>query len=252
MSATIANRVVAAGRRLCRDTAALRFGQPVTHVYNPLVYARKTYEAYVRTYAASRKRVLFLGMNPGPFGMAQTGVPFGDVDHVRDFLAIEGSVARPDPEHPRRPIRGFACARREVSGARLWGAVAAHFGRPRRFFASHFVANYCPLVFLEESGRNRTPDKLRNSEAEPLFVACDRHLRRLVDLLEPRWVVAIGVFAEARARSALGEREVSIGRIAHPSPANPRAQRGWARLARGELEKLGVCGGRSRRGRRST
>ncbi len=250
MSATIADRVVAAGRRLRREVATLRFGQPITHVYNPLAYARRPYEAYVRTYAGSRKRVLFLGMNPGPYGMAQTGVPFGDVDHVRGFLAIEAPVSRPEPEHPRRPVQGFGCPRSEVSGSRLWGAVAAHFERPQRFFAGHFVSNYCPLVFLEASGRNRTPDKIRATEARPLFAACDRHLRRLVELLEPRWVVAIGAFAETRARAALESRGVAIGRITHPSPANPRAQRGWGRLARAELEELGVCrapGSRPRR-----
>jgi single-strand selective monofunctional uracil DNA glycosylase len=241
MSATLADGVVAAGRRLRRDIAGLRFGRPVTHVYNPLAYARGPYEAYVRRYAASPKRVLFLGMNPGPFGMAQTGVPFGDVDHVRDFLAIQGPVARPEPEHPRRPVQGFACPRSEVSGARLWGAVAAHFRSPGRFFAAHFVANYCPLLFLEESGRNRTPDKLRAGESEPLFAACDRHLRRVVELLAPCWVVGIGVFAEARARAALGDRDLCIGRVAHPSPANPRAQRGWAHAVRRDLEELGVC-----------
>ena len=35
------------------------------------------------------KRVVFLGMNPGPFGMAQVGVPFGEVAAVRDWLRID-------------------------------------------------------------------------------------------------------------------------------------------------------------------
>jgi single-strand selective monofunctional uracil DNA glycosylase len=249
MSTTIAHRVVAAARSLSRDVAPLHFGRPVTHVYNPLAYARAAHECYLRTYAAAPLRVLFLGMNPGPFGMAQTGVPFGDVESVRGFLGIEAEVARPPREHPRRPVLGFACPRREVSGTRLWGAVAERYGRPRRFFAHHFVANYCPLVFLEASGRNRTPDKLPAREGEALFAACDRHLRRLVKLLEPRWVVGIGAFAEARARAALPEA-VAVGRILHPSPANPRAQRGWAATVTRELESLGVCR-RGRKGGRS-
>jgi single-strand selective monofunctional uracil DNA glycosylase len=244
MSATIADRVVAAARRLSRDVAPLRFGRPVSHVYNPLVYARAPHERYLRSYATGPVRVLFLGMNPGPFGMAQTGVPFGDVASVRDFLGIEAPVARPPREHPRRPVLGFACPRGEVSGGRLWGAVEARYGRARRFFAHHFVANYCPLLFLEPSGRNRTPDKLPAREGEPLFAACDRHLRRLVAVLEPRWVVGLGAFAELRARTALADR-VAVGRILHPSPANPRAQRGWAAAVARELEVLGVC----RRGR---
>jgi single-strand selective monofunctional uracil DNA glycosylase len=245
-SGRVAAGLGAAARRLCRDIAPLRFGAPVTHVYNPLEYARKPHQAYLRRYGASRKRVLYLGMNPGPFGMAQTGVPFGNVADVRDWLGIQGPISKPPREHPRRPVLGFECPRSEVSGARLWGAIARNFDRPEQFFSEHFVANYCPLAFLESSGRNVTPDKLRAAEREPLFQACDRHLRRMADLLEPEWVVGIGAFAEARAAEALGDR-VRIGRILHPSPANPRAQRDWEGAAKRELAEIGVCDVRRRR-----
>jgi single-strand selective monofunctional uracil DNA glycosylase len=180
-------------------------------------------------------------MNPGPFGMAQTGVPFGDVAQVRDWLGIEENVGRPPTEHPKRPVQGFACTRTEVSGTRLWGAVAEHFGRPERFFADRYVANYCPLVFIEATGRNRTPDKLPRGERAALFAACDTHLIRLVEIFQPQWVVGIGAFAEQRAVEALGDCDVRIGRILHPSPASPRANRGWAKCARSELEALGIC-----------
>src|SRR6267378_7882249 len=165
-----------AARRLSRDVAVLRFAAPVSRVYDPLDYARRPHAAYLDAYAGSRKRVVFLGMNPGPFGMAQTGVPFGDVCAVRDFLRIQAPVGRPGSEHPKRPVHGFACVRSEVSGTRLWGAIRARFGTAARFFADHFVANYCPLLFLEESGRNRTPDKLPAAERDALYRACDRHL----------------------------------------------------------------------------
>jgi single-strand selective monofunctional uracil DNA glycosylase len=192
MPATCSRALRAAARRLSRDVAALRFAAPVARVYDPLDYARRPHAAYLDAYASSRKRVVFLGMNPGPFGMAQTGVPFGDVAQVRSFLGIEAPVGRPSPEHPKRPVHGFACARSEVSGTRLWGAIAAHYGSAARFFADHFVANYCPLLFLEASGRNRTPDKLPAAEREALYRACDRHLLRLVEVLEPSWVVGVG------------------------------------------------------------
>jgi len=242
LAADIAAKAGAAGRKLCRELAGLRFGVPVSHVYNPLEYARKPYSAYLRRFANDSKRAIFLGMNPGPFGMAQTGVPFGDVESVRDWLGICANVARPANEHPKRPVQGFACSRREVSGTRLWGAVAGQFGTPDRFFRHYFVANYCPLIFLEHGGRNRTPDKLPRREREPLFRACDRHLRRLTDLLEPEWVVGIGAFAEQRAREALSDRGVRFGRVLHPSPANPRAQRDWSGSARAELVAMGLCG----------
>jgi single-strand selective monofunctional uracil DNA glycosylase len=233
-----AKELLAAARQLRRELSGLRFGAPVSHVYDPLDYARRGYEAYVGSFGGGPKRVLFLGMNPGPFGMAQTGVPFGDVPMVRDWLGIEVSIGKPALEHPKRPVQGFACARSEVSGTRLWGAFAARFGSPERFFAEHFVANYCPLAFIEASGRNRTPDKLPERERAPLLAACDAHLRRVVAALEPEWVIGIGGFAEARARAALPDAR--IGRITHPSPANPSAQRDWAGLARRELVRQKV------------
>ncbi len=244
MRGKIASKVRATTRALCRQLADLRFADPVTHVYNPLEYARRPHNAYILSYADDLKRVIFLGMNPGPFGMAQTGIPFGDVAAVRDWLGIEEPVGRPASEHPKRPVRGFDCPRSEVSGSRLWGAIAAHYGRPEKFFESRFITNYCPLVFIESSGRNRTPDKLPAIEREPLFNCCDAYLRRLVEIFKAEWVIGIGAFAEQRAREALAKREVRIGRILHPSPANPRANNDWSGSARAELEALGLCGRR--------
>ena len=179
-------------------------------------------------------------MNPGPFGMAQTGVPFGEVRLVRDWLGIETEVGKPAREHPKRPIEGFACARSEVSGARLWGALSERYGDPNRFFAERFIANYCPLVFMEASGKNRTPDKLPPREREPLYAACDAHLGALVRALEPEWVIGVGKFAEERAQSALAGSRVQIGTILHPSPASPLANRGWADQADQQLMQLGL------------
>ena len=232
--------LIAAARRLRAETSRLRFRAPVTHVYNPLVYAWTPYEAYLRKFSTTRKRVIFLGMNPGPFGMVQTGVPFGEVAAVRDWLKIECPVGKPGPEHPQRPVRGFACTRSEVSGRRLWALFAERFGTPRRFFAGHIVMNYCPLAFLEGRGRNRTPDKLPPSEKSALFAACDRHLRTVVAALQPEWLVGIGGFATKRAEYVFQHGQVKIGRILHPSPASPAANRDWKRLAARQLKELGV------------
>jgi len=218
----------------------LRFGPPVTHVYNPLVYARRPYDLYWERCGAAPKEVVLLGMNPGPFGMAQTGVPFGEVGLVREWLGIEAAVGKPEVENPKRPVEGFACRRSEVSGRRLWGWARERFGSAEAFFGRFFVANYCPLLFLEEGGRNRTPDKLPAAEATPLYAACDRALRATVAHLRPRLVVGVGKFAEDRARQALAGLDVAVGRITHPSPANPKANRGWQPLVETELAALGV------------
>ena len=225
---------------LLADLAGLRFAPPVAEVYNPLVYARRPWDAYCRRFGRTRGRVLLLGMNPGPWGMAQTGVPFGEITAVRDWMGIEAQVDRPAREHPKRPILGFACERSEVSGRRLWGWAAGVFGPPENFFARFFVANYSPLVFMADTGRNITPDKLPRPEREPLFAACDLALRRSVAMLEPARVVGVGRFAEDRARAALDRLPVRVGRMLHPSPASPTANRGWAAQAERDLAALGV------------
>jgi single-strand selective monofunctional uracil DNA glycosylase len=230
-----------ASDELCRDLARLRFGEPVTHVYNPLVYARASWAEYLRRYGQGPKRAVFVGMNPGPWGMAQTGVPFGDAGLCRGWLGIEAPIGRPDPEHPKRPIMGLECHRSEVSGTRVWGLVRELFGTPEAFFRDHFIANYCPYCFMEESGRNRTPDKLRVDERGPLFEACDRHLVRVVEALAPQFVIGIGAFAADRAKRALEGRAITIGQVLHPSPASPRANDGWAGKVKRELRELGVC-----------
>lgn len=236
----ISDEMLVAARRLSDEVGAMRFAPPVTHVYNPLVYAWAAHRMYIEKYGATRKQVVLLGMNPGPFGMAQTGVPFGEVARVRDFLKLgEPRIDRPPLEHPGRPITGFACTRSEVSGARVWGLVEARWGTAEAFFADHYVANYCPLLFMEASGKNRTPDKLTSGERTALSAACDAHLRRIVELLAPRWVIGVGQYAEQQARAALGD-SVRIGRILHPSPASPAANLGWERLAAAELTALGI------------
>ena len=232
--------LVAVSRALARQVARLTFAEPVAYVYNPLKYARGLHEAYLARFGSGTKDVVLLGMNPGPFGMAQTGVPFGDVAMVRDFLGLAGDVHRPDREHPKRKIEGLACPRSEVSGTRLWGWAQAEFGAAARFFESFFVANYCPLVFMEASARNLTPDKLPVREQAALFAACDEALRETVTILRPRFVVGVGVFAAARARLALSGADVAVGSILHPSPASPIANRGWAEQARRQLVEIGV------------
>ena len=238
---------------LARRVDGLEFSSPVAHVYNPLRYAREGFFGYLERYAAAprrgasaktpRGRSLFLGMNPGPWGMAQTGVPFGTVSNARDWLGLGGARSeRPDGEHPKRPVLGFECPREEVSGSRFWGWAQERFGTPESFFASHFVLNYCPLLFLDRGGRNLTPDKLRADERGPLLEACDEAVSRFVEAERPVRIVGIGVFAEQCARrivEGLG-LDTAVGRVLHPSPASPLANRGWAEAATRQLREQGI------------
>lgn len=245
MSATV---LLDRARALSRALAQLRFPAPVAHVYDPHVYAWAPYEAYVNHYGASGKRVVLLGMNPGPFGMMQTGVPFGEIAAVRDWMGIRARVDKPAHEHPKRPIEGFDCKRSEVSGRRLWGWAAARFGAAEAFFADWFVLNYCPLAFLEASGRNFTPDKLPAALLAEVHAACDRHLAAALATLSPQWAIGVGAFAERRIRAVLESdlmdgavaRRIRVGQILHPSPASPAANRGWEAAAEKQLAALGV------------
>ncbi len=227
-------------KNLSAALRTLRFAAPVTHVYDPLDYAWPAHREYLRRFGRGPKEVVLLGMNPGPWGMAQTGVPFGEISFVTDWLAIDSPVGRPDSEHPKRPVEGLACSRSEVSGRRVWGWAKERFETPERFFERFFIANYCPLMFLESSGRNRTPDRLPAGERAPLLEACDEALRLSIQELDPTWVIGVGRFAEASARRALEGLDVRVAGILHPSPASPAANRDWQGQARAQLAALGI------------
>jgi single-strand selective monofunctional uracil DNA glycosylase len=235
--------LVESARLLALQVSRLNFDAPVACTYNPLDYAWAVHEAYLRSFGGAPKRVLFLGMNPGPFGMMQTGVPFGEIAAVRDWLGLHAPVKSPPRSHPRRPVQGFDCPRSEVSGRRLWFLFSQRFTSATAFFRDHFVVNYCPLAFVDEGGRNLTPDKFAAAASARLFGFCDEHLRRVVTALSPQWIIGIGDFAEKRARLALEkmpESALRFGRILHPSPASPAANKDWAGTATRQLEALGV------------
>lgn len=237
---TVADQMIKAAATLSEAVEKLPFALPTAYIYNPLQYAWKPHKAYLQRYGNSRKKVVFMGMNPGPWGMAQIGVPFGEINSVKNWMGIEEPVDIPFPEHPKRPVLGFACEKSEVSGRRLWGLFSEKYPKAEAFFADHFVLNYCPLVFMEESSRNRTPDKLPVSESTPLFEACNAHLRRCIEILQPDWIIGVGGFAQKQAAIALEGMELQHGKVLHPSPASPAANRGWAEAATKQLLDQGI------------
>ncbi len=239
---SLAQSVINETRTLSKELGKMRFGAPVGYVYNPLDYAGNIHEEYIARYANGKKRAIFLGMNPGPFGMAQTGVPFGEIDAVRDFLGLFGLVGKPAKEHPKRPVDGFGCKRSEGSGRRLWALAKERFGTAENFFREHYVHNFCPLQFVSDSptGKNLVPEDLSPEELRRINALCDEFLRKLVNILEPAFLVGVGAFAEKRATEALAGMPVRVCRILHPSPASPIANRGWSPAATAALEAAGV------------
>lgn len=220
--------------------AQLSFSEPITHVYNPLDYAKNGWLAYCEKYGQTPKRVMLLGMNPGPWGMAQTGVPFGAVKEVTGWLNLHPNIGKPPAEHPKRPVTGLACTRNEVSGTRVWGWAEARFGTTANFFKDFFVANYCPLIFYTAEAKNVTPDKVKPSERQPLLEVCDESLRWLALIVKPQYVIGVGKFAAQRAKEALADMDIETFSITHPSPANPKANKGWSNIIEAEMAEMGL------------
>lgn len=231
--------LVAAADDLRKKLGGLTFPPPVDCVYNPLEYAWDRHCDYLTRFGSHQKKVLFLGMNPGPYGMAQTGVPFGEIPHVRDWMGISGPVDKPDPEHKKRPVTGFDCERSEVSGRRLWGLFAELFESADHFFETNFVANFCPLVWMKDTGANLTPDKLPRDCMEPVEKACQEHLVHIIEILQPEKLIGVGAFAEKQLAGVKSEHH-KLGKILHPSPASPAANRDFSGTAKRQLTELGV------------
>jgi single-strand selective monofunctional uracil DNA glycosylase len=239
----LSQALMKAASKMNRKLNKVELPDEVAYVYNPFDYARPMIEAYYDLAAKrGKKKVMLVGMNPGPWGMAQTGVPFGEVNLVRDWMKLDAKIGRPKKEHEKRPVLGLQCTRSEVSGARLWGAVAERYPKARDFFKDHFVANWCPLLFLEAGAKNIPPDKFRKATREALAEACDVHLATMIDLLEPEWLVGVGAFARKAAERGLerSAHEAKVGTVLHPSPASPKANRGWREQAQKELAEQGV------------
>jgi single-strand selective monofunctional uracil DNA glycosylase len=231
--------LIQAAGNLREELRGLTFPDPVHATYNPLEYAWERHCDYLTRFGSGKKKVLFLGMNPGPYGMTQTGVPFGEVPHVRDWMGISGSVEKPDPEHQKRPVTGFACERSEVSGRRLWGLFADVFGTADSFFEDHFVTNFCPLVWMKDTGANLTPDKLPKDCMVPVQAACLAHLKKVIEVLEPELLIGVGAFAEKQLGAASDGSQI-LGKILHPSPASPAANRDFVGTATKQLKELGL------------
>ena len=222
--------LIEASRRLsaaCDSLIAPLAKQTIAkHITNPLDYARDCHEDYLQRYGTLGAKTLMLGMNPGPWGMAQCGVPFGATAMVRDLLEINHPVDQPKNAHPKRPIIGVSLSRQEASGTRLWSLLNQHYGTAEQIHKQVFLLNHCPLLLLDENARNITPDKISGKAVTKLMDVCDQHLRDVVDALAVTRIIGVGKYAEKRAKLALvGRDEISISSCWHPSPASPLANR---------------------------
>ena len=219
-AASLRDDVVPIGSRLVSEGS-------VDLCYNPLEYAWDVHEAYLARMGGGGARTIVLGMNPGPHGMGQMGIPFAATSVVRDLLGITGiPVSQPEAADLRRPVVGLEYPREEVSGTRLWGLLAENYGDANAIAGSVFLVNHCPLMlFSGPRATNITPDKVGGSTAQALLERCDQHLREVVGAIQAERVIGVGKFAETRAIAALGDDSVEVVGCWHPSPASPLANR---------------------------
>ena len=196
-------------------------------VYNPLAYAWEPHRAYLESAAGGGAKTLLLGMNPGPHGMGQMGIPFAATSVVRDLLKITDlEVGQPRNPHPKRPVSGLDWPKEEVSGTRLWGLLADEYGDAGSIFKSVFLLNHCPLMlFSGDRATNITPDKIAGPTTRKLLERCDQHLREVVGIMQIERVIGVGRYSEKRAYNALSSIGVEVTTCWHPSPASPLANR---------------------------
>ena len=196
----------------------------LAYVTNPLNYAWEYHESYLSQYSNLGATTLLLGMNPGPYGMAQTGVPFGATKMATDILRMEAvELQTPSGAHPKRPVQGLSMERQEVSGTRFWTFMVDHFGSIESTFSNIFVVNHCPLLILGETGRNITPVDIPKSIINPILNLCDQHLKSVVNIMGIEKIVGVGNYAKKRAKRIVPE--IDIDAMWHPSPASPLANR---------------------------
>lgn len=211
------------------------------YVYNPLDYAWQCHEAFLRKYIEKNAVALFLGMNPGPFGMMQTGVPFGEILAVKNYLKIEGIVSKPQIEHPGRPVLGLETTRSEISGKRIWGLIAEHY--PKCDFSKDIaVFNYCPLGFLLniKTAKNETPDHLAKDERKALEDVCNSYLYDVIEMINPKMLVGVGKYAQNKLETVNDKSDRKVFSIIHPSPGNPQANNGWSEKTTAKLREEGL------------
>ncbi len=231
--------VIGAAQWLRDATAVLDPGPPVETIYRPLEYAWDIHRDYLATFGGPPKDALFVGMNPGPWGMGQTGVPFGDPTVVGRWLRLNDHVVEPPEEElPQRPVRGLDSSHTEVSGQRLWGLLRDLYTTPQAALERLLVVNHCPLLMFDIQHRNVTPDQLRVGFKENLLEVCDEGLERIATATQAGLLIGVGTYAEERCKVVAERLGIGSASIPHPSPASPLANKHGGKDWRKGVEKV--------------
>lgn len=255
---TETNPVAAIARNLSNRLIALhksvggRPTKPIAGVLNSHQYAFCPFGEYCNMFAPAGQQplALFVGMNPGPYGTAQNGIPFGCSSFVNNWMGITqgtaGSAAVKGTELKEGidghgfeycpAVLGLRCKKEEVSGKRLWGWAQSVVGggKAEAFFRHAFVYTYCPLAFFA-GGANVPLADLPVAERRTIEEHCDQALLALVLEMKPVYVIGVGNYAYSKAEKAVTKAAVESCsphsmvalKVAHPSPASPGAAAFW-------------------------
>lgn len=201
----------------------LQFPKNITHIYNPIVYALNLHCQYIKKFLNGKKKVMLIGMNPGPNGMVQNGVPFGNTNTVKNLMKIQGQVDQPPSLNPKRPVTGLSCTTEEPSGVRIWNLLQKLAGSLEVFGEQCFLHNFCPLAFFDEQGKNITPSELKGKIKSTLRDICLKYLEKEIQLIQPEIIIAIGSYVGDSLRklskqSIYVRTNIKILQLAHPSP----------------------------------
>lgn len=222
----------------------LNYGPNVEYIYSPLDYASNLHKVFLKKFLCTSKKVLFLGINPGPWGMCQTGIPFGEVNIVRSYLRVDGEVLTPTNCHPQRPITGLNCHRSEVSGKRLWDLfIELSEGDPYKFFKDCFIHNYFPLALMNNNAKNITPGDLKSEYQKELQEICDKSLSDILTLFHTEIIVAIGKYAEKRSNEVVKKfrlTNIKVVQIPHPSPRSVGTAEKWKKETLVQLKSYNI------------
>ena len=141
-------------------------------VWNPGSYGAPWHRVFREIYPLRERPILMFGLNPGPYGMGQTGIPFTDVRRLRQCLPKMALTLRERGREPRVPglaprsLRRFFTREFESSAVRVYRFLELGWGSAEKGWRSVGVANSCPLLFLDPEGRNQTP-AVRGDQAAP-------------------------------------------------------------------------------------
>ena len=205
-------------------------------VWNPQLYGLPLYRRFAAEHLPhARGGIVAFGLNPGKYGMAQTGIPFTDVTRAaRVGIAIEPPGLAP------ASLRPFLKSYRvERSSASVYGLLDEAWGSPREGWRALWAVAPCGLLFLEKDGENVTPADARLARRDDVRELRLRVIRESIAAAKPRGVLLLGQDVARVAAEALAAEDVLV--VDHPVARGPgrRGPAWWAQTVTEAVRKKG-------------